>query len=193
MRRILIVRLTKQAGVYRYNPSRVKADTRCFHPFFVLNPSFMHQLNHPEQTNASHVTLTPTQADYLEMIYEEVLANKTARGCSIAQSAGVTRATVVSTFRSLKALGLINYVPYGPIELTDAGRATGQKLSAARETLKTFFRDVLQMNEASARSAAVRHKHAADPDMLASLSLLTDFITKHRAEWLAYLSHATKE
>ena len=152
----------------------------------------MTQPDLPEQTDKFDVVLTPTQADYLEIIYEEVLAKKTARGCSIAQNAGVTRATVVSTFRSLKALGLIDYAPYGPIELTAAGRATGEKLASAREALRTFFRDVLQMNDEAARAAAVHLKHAATPDMLATISLLTGFVAGHRAEWLEWLARAEK-
>ena len=49
-------------------------------------------------------------------------------GCTIAETAGVTRATVSATLRSLRTLGYIDYVPYGSIELTPTGLTKAQAL-----------------------------------------------------------------
>lgn len=130
--------------------------------------------------------LSAIQADYLEIIYEEFLENGTARGCSIAQAANVTRATVTATMRSLKALGYINYEPYGPITLTDKGKEEAESLREKRLAIEAFFKDVFGTDPAVARKLASANKHGAPEKMIRSLKRLTAFINAHQKEWSAW-------
>ena len=57
-------------------------------------PSLPQHTSHEHSTPDNLPELTAAQADYLEIIYEEQLKTGVARGCSIAQTAGVSRATV---------------------------------------------------------------------------------------------------
>lgn len=127
--------------------------------------------------------LTSTQADYMELIYEESLSSDFVRGCNIAQMAGVTRATITATFRSLKSLGLIDYVPYGPIEVTETGKRIGAQLLHTRKSLEAFYCDTLRLPPETAHSLAMQHKHEAPESLLTSLARLQAFVHAHADQW----------
>ena len=130
--------------------------------------------------------LTAVQSDYLEIIYEEFLMSGRARGCTIAETAGVTRATVSATLRSLRTLGYIDYVPYGSIELTPTGLTKAKALRERRLTLERFFTDIFGTDPEIARKLADANKHGAPPKMLKGLSDLTGFIAENREAWEAF-------
>lgn len=127
--------------------------------------------------------LSNIQADYLELIYEEFLESGSARGCTIAQAANVTRATVTAAMRSLKALGYIRYEPYGPISLTEKGIEEAKRLRERRLALEAFFKDIFGTDPAVARKLADMNKHGAPEKMVRSLRRLTAFINAHQKEW----------
>ena len=87
-------------------------------------------------TTTDHNGLTAIQADYLEIILEELLVNGSARGCAIAKAANVTRSTVTSTMRALKEMGFIHYEPYGTITLTEKGLSTAKDLRRRRQAIE---------------------------------------------------------
>ena len=143
----------------------------------------------PQHTSHEHSTpdnlpeLTVAQSDYLEIIYEEQLKTGVARGCSIAQTAGVSRATVAATMRSLKALGLIDYYPYGPLEMTPAGLILGKRLHKKRKALEVFFSEVIGLTTDAARKAAKSHAADATEESVAVAAAMVDFVKKHENEW----------
>ena len=138
----------------------------------------------PKNNDASE--LSNIQSDYLELIYEEFLEHGSARGCTIAQAANVTRATVTAAMRSLKALGYIYYEPYGPVTLTEKGKEEAQRLRERRLVIEAFFRDIFGTNPVVARKLADMNKHGAPDKMVSSLQRLTRFIQAHKDEWLAW-------
>ena len=107
-------------------------------------------------------------------------------GCTIAETAGVTRATVSATLRSLRTLGYIDYVPYGSIELTPTGLTKAKALRERRLTLERFFTDIFGTDPKIARKLADANKHGAPPKMLKGLSDLTGFIAENREAWEAF-------
>ena len=127
--------------------------------------------------------LSNIQADYLELIYEEFLESGSARGCTIAQAANVTRATVTAAMRSLKTLGYIHYEPYGPIALTEKGKEEAKRLRERRLVLEAFFKDIFGTDPVVARKLADMNKHGAPEKMVRSLRRLTAFINAHQKEW----------
>lgn len=130
--------------------------------------------------------LSDIQGDYLELIYEEFLANGVVRGCSIATAAKVTRSTVTTTMRALKAMGFIYYEPYGAITLTEKGLETAKELRRRRLVIESFFTDIFGTPAPVARHLADMNKHGAPDKMIKSLQRLTRFICAHKAEWLAW-------
>ena len=135
-------------------------------------------------TTTDHNGLTAIQADYLEIIYEELLVNGSARGCAIAKAANVTRSTVTSTMRALKEMGFIHYEPYGTITLTENGLSTAKDLRRRRQAIEAFFTDIFGTPPQIARELADMNKHGAPDKMVSSLQRLTRFIRAHKDEWL---------
>ena len=102
----------------------------------------------------SERALTPSLENYLKIIYREELAGGSALASTIADAAGVSRATVTSTLKALRSLGLIEYEAYKPITLTEGGRRIGQDLMHRHIIFREFFQHVLQFDEAQADAIA---------------------------------------
>lgn len=137
------------------------------------------QTYHSESLSEHALQLTAIQEDYLAIIYLEQKENGLARGCDIALEADVTRGTVATTLRSLKALGLVSYEPYGPIRLSAEGFAIGEKTAKRRAILFCFFKDVMKLEEKKAQQLAHELEHAVDSDTLNRFSQLTTFFAQH--------------
>ena len=127
----------------------------------------------------STVKLTSVQEDYLAIIYQEECETGQARGCSIADCAGVTRATVATTLRSLKAKGLVFYEPYGPIVLTDVGRSIAQKLTRKRDVLQRFFEEVMVLEKETAQKLASELEHVVDAEIAQRFERFNTFFATH--------------
>ncbi|MFA6176565.1 MAG: metal-dependent transcriptional regulator, partial [Phycisphaerae bacterium] len=57
--------------------------------------------------------LSASSEDYLEAIYNLVSLHKVARSKDIAESLGVSRASVTGAIKLLSDKGLVDYKPYG--------------------------------------------------------------------------------
>lgn len=62
-----------------------------------------------------------TASDYCELIADLIRTKGEARTVDLAQSFGVSQATVTKTIQRLKRDGLVTAVPYRSVFLTDAG------------------------------------------------------------------------
>ena len=65
--------------------------------------------------------LTQSLEDYLEAIYDLMQETKSVRCSSIADRLHVKRPSVTNALRALSERGLIVYLPYVPISLTEQG------------------------------------------------------------------------
>ncbi|MBS3985190.1 MAG: MarR family transcriptional regulator [Selenomonadales bacterium] len=84
--------------------------------------------------------LTPSQEDYLEMIYRQCQAETYVRSKGLAEQLSVAAPSVTRTVKKLAALGFIKYSPYGLITLTEAGRTAGEFLLDRHNTVDAFLR-----------------------------------------------------
>ena len=78
----------------------------------------------PEERNDAR-QLSPVLENYLEIIFHQEIREGAARASSIAEAAGVSRATVTSTLKALKSMGYVDYEPYSLVHLTEAGMHIG--------------------------------------------------------------------
>ena len=127
--------------------------------------------------------LTVTQFDYLAIIHEVRREGGAAKSSDVAAAAGVTRSTVSTTLKSLRAAGLITCESYGPIHLTTKGEAIAQNICAMREALADIFEDVAGLDERSAHRAAAAFKGAAPEQAAEQLALLRRFVQKNKKKW----------
>ena len=122
--------------------------------------------------------LSASLEDYLEAIYNLSKVQTVARSKEIAQSLGVSRASVTSALQTLSEKGLVNYKPYGYITLTDKGRKLAARVAGRHDILKQFFADVLGVNAQKAHEAACRAEHTMGPDITSRLTTLVDFLSQ---------------
>ena len=122
--------------------------------------------------------LSASLEDYLEAIYNLSQEQTVARSKEIAQTLGVSRASVTSALRALSEKGFVNYKPYGYITLTDKGHKLAGRVVRRHDILKQFFSDVLGVDATKAQQAACRAEHTMGPDITSRLTVLVDFLSQ---------------
>ena len=136
-----------------------------------------------------HGHVSPTRENYLKFILLEERENGTARACNLANVLGVTRSTVATTFRELKADGLIDYVPYGPIHLTDKGLALAEQIVDRYEAVQSFFSSVLDLDSQTSSKIACELEHVLSDAVVERLRHFATHIDLHRAAWERHEGH----
>ena len=122
--------------------------------------------------------LSASLEDYLEAIYHLTAERDVARSKDIAESMGVSRASVTGALRALSEKGLVHYKPYGYTTLTEEGRDTARRVARRHEILGLFFENVLGVNAATAQSAACRTEHTLGPEITARLMAFIEFLSQ---------------
>jgi len=116
--------------------------------------------------------------DYLEAIFNLADKAKVARSKEIAKLLGVSRSSVTGALRVLKRKGLANYKPYDYVTLTEAGQAAAAEVVRKHNILKSFFLNVLGVEEDVAQQAACKAEHALGAEVIARLLYFIEFVTK---------------
>jgi len=122
------------------------------------------------------VGLTASLEDYLEAILHLEDRSRVARGKDIAEALGVAQPSVTGALRSLAEKGLVNYEPYGPITLTEAGRREASRIAKKHRIIESFFVDILGVDDKTAEQAACRAEHALEPVVVERLLAFTTFL-----------------
>lgn len=121
-------------------------------------------------------TLTSSQEDYLEAIYQIAESKQFARSKEIAERLGVKSSSVTGALRALADRGLINYVPYGMVTLTEPGSTVAEDIVRRHEVLKDFFVKVLAVDEDTANKGACRMEHEVPRLILERFIRFVEFV-----------------
>jgi DtxR family Mn-dependent transcriptional regulator len=122
--------------------------------------------------------LSASMEDYLEAIYNLSAESNVARSKDIAESLGVSRASVTGALRVLKEKGMANYKPYGYVTLTDQGKAAAVEVVRKHDILESFFADVLGVDDDVAQQAACKAEHTLGPKVIGKLLAFIEFVTR---------------
>lgn len=123
--------------------------------------------------------LSASSEDYLEAIYNLICQHKVARSKDIAESLGVSRASVTGALKSLNSKGLVDYKPYGFIGLTEKGFQQAESVVRRHNIIESFFVNVLGVEQKVAQQAACKAEHALGPDVVSRLLSFTEFSTNY--------------
>lgn len=117
--------------------------------------------------------LTNSQEEYLKTIY--ILKNTVGeiKVTEIANKLNKTKASVNSAINNLKSEGLLNYEPYGKIELTELGQKEAIKIVEAYDIVKLFLTDIIGSTEENAEKEAKNIKTSLSTDTLNKLAKYT--------------------
>ncbi len=117
--------------------------------------------------------LTNSQEEYLKTIYILKNTKNEIRVTEIANKLGKTKASVNNAINSLKQEKLINYEPYGQIELTKEGESLARKIVEANDIVKLFLIEILGSTEENAENEAKAIKTVLSDDTLNKLARYT--------------------
>ena len=138
-------------------------------------------------------SLTPSLENYLKIIFREEQEGGSAHASAIADAAGVSRATVTSTLKALRGMGLIEYEAYSPIRLTEEGRRIGRDLMHRHIIFREFFQHVLQFDEAQADAIAGEVGSSMPRHVVRRCGRFVLYMQKNRERWLDWQTEYEKE
>ncbi len=119
--------------------------------------------------------ISESQEDYLEAILGIIEEKEAVRAKDIASRLGVTSPSVTGALHSLGESGLVNYVPYDVITLTERGRKLAEDVSRRHRLLRDFLTGVLGATVKEADEAACRMEHALSPRLVRKLTSFMKF------------------
>lgn len=97
--------------------------------------------------------------DYLEVIYNNIIANNGVKAIMLSKTLGVSRASATEALKKLAEKQLINYDRYGEIKLTPEGESKAKGIVSKHNLLLSFFRDVLKLEPEEAKTNACDIEH----------------------------------
>lgn len=117
--------------------------------------------------------LSNSQEEYLKAMYLLKSTNNEIKVTSIANKLNKTKASVNNAINTLKTEGLVNYVPYGHIELTEAGEMEALKIIEANDIINLFLTEVIGATKENAEKEAVKVKTVLSSDTINKIARYT--------------------
>lgn len=110
--------------------------------------------------------LSSSMEDYLEAIYMTMQVKDEVRPGDLSAHLNVSASSVTEALRLLRDKGLVRYVRYGSVSLTEAGLAAAEDVYYRHRMMARFLVEVLGVETEMAEEAACRLEHAVAPDIL---------------------------
>lgn len=108
--------------------------------------------------------------EYLKTMYVLKKQNGNIRVTDIANKMQCTKPSVNKALNNLKEEKLINYETYGTIELTEKGEDLAKKILEAYDIIYIFFKDVLNLEDDTAKKEAEKVKSSIDDETINKLA-----------------------
>ena len=106
---------------------------------------------------------------YLETIYVLEDVHGHAHIADIAEQLGVTKPSVSKAMEQLKKEGLINQESYGPVTLTQKGKAISKEIYIKHHLITSYLEKSLNLSYDEASENACRMEHIITDDMLEAI------------------------
>lgn len=123
-------------------------------------------------------TLTASQEDYLEAIYNISEEKMAARAKDIAQYLDVKASSVTGALRTLGAMELVNYAPYDLITLTKKGKVAAKEIVNRHNALEKFLINVLGIDKKEADEAACKMEHSVPKEIVERLAKYSEYVER---------------
>lgn len=134
-----------------------------------------------KQSDLWSKSLSASLEDYLEAIYNLSIDSQVAHSKDIAASLGVAKPSVTGALKLLVKKGLVNYVPYGSVTLTQAGRTQAAKVAKKHDILESFFMNILGVDHSVAHPTACRAEHVLGEAAVKKLLRFIEFIAQENS------------
>jgi DtxR family Mn-dependent transcriptional regulator len=115
--------------------------------------------------------MTQSLEDYLEAV--SFLADEgEVRVTDIASRLGVSKPSVLTALKSLKALGLLEHKRYRTVTLTQKGAINASEIRDRHNFLTSFLRDTVGVGQKIAEQDACKMEHILSEETLVKLKIL---------------------
>jgi DtxR family Mn-dependent transcriptional regulator len=102
-----------------------------------------------------------------------ILRLERQEGCirvkNLARELGLRKGSVSGALKTLRERGLVDYRPYQPIRLTEAGREMAEKIAGHHCIIACFLRKTLRMSPKTAEMSAARMGSVVDEAVVARM------------------------
>ncbi len=110
--------------------------------------------------------LTPALEDYLEVILQLSEENGKAKISDIARRLNIAKPSANQAMTNLRSEGLVDQERYGPVYLTETGRAKAREIWKRHQIISDFLREVLKVSPVVADNDACMMEHVISPETL---------------------------
>ncbi|MBW9159209.1 metal-dependent transcriptional regulator [Clostridium tagluense] len=117
--------------------------------------------------------ITPALEDYLEMIYRNSLKEPYIRTNVLAQLLNVKASSASKMIKKLGELGLVNYIKYGIVTLTDEGKKLGEFLLNRHNIIENFLSFIGCTEDTLIQVELI--EHIISTDTVKNIQILYDF------------------
>ena len=121
--------------------------------------------------------LTPSEEDYIEMIYRLNLENDKVQVKDISNKLNIKPPSVTKMIKKLNDKNILIYKKYDSIELTSLGESVGEKLLNRHNTIKEFL-TILGIKE-SIHEETETIEHTINVETLIKIEELINFFKKN--------------
>jgi len=115
------------------------------------------------------IILSGSLQDYLEAVLNLMEEQGEVRITDLANRMEIAKSSATEAIKTLSALGMIEHERYGPIFLTDLGRAQALAVRDRHELLRRFLVEVLGVEPGIAEKDACMMEHVISPDTVQKL------------------------
>lgn len=139
--------------------------------------------------------LSATLEDYLGVVLKYQREKQFARVSDIALALGVAKSAVTAALQSLSAKDLVNYKPYEPVTLTEAGLRHAEEIQLRHRVILDFLQDVLAIDPMEAEPIACEMEHTINAVALEKFVCFLAFIGTRSGKgktWLKEFQQFTK-
>lgn len=122
--------------------------------------------------------LTPSEEDYVEMIYRLNLENDKVQVKDISKKLNIKPSSVTKMIKKLSDKNIIIYKKYDNVELTSLGESVGEKLLKRHNTIKDFL-TILGIKE-SIHEETETIEHTINVETLVKIEELINFFRENK-------------
>ncbi len=151
--------------------------------------------NSIQTTRQIKKTLTQSLEKYLLAIYDISKNNSNIIVKDVSKHLKIGGASTATAIKTLAKKGLINYVPYGNITLTEEGTNFIQLKIYRHNTISNFLNQVLEIEKTSADKNASAVEYSMTQDVLIKFVNFLDFMKQcscKEPKWLISCKHSLK-
>ncbi len=132
------------------------------------------------------IASTPSQEDYLEIIWQLTQEKGYARAADIAQRLGISPASVSRMVQKSHASGQVTHERYRGLSLTPQGSRRGRRLFERHQVLATFLEVIGFEDGVGIRTTVEGIEHFFGPEELCRVQRFLDFMDAEHTVYQAW-------